>query len=243
MNVSPDSTLTIQVSPVSDLPVLARMRRALRSKLTRVWPTRYQSLCPPACAALVDTQSLQASQLLQHSGKCLVLFLPGDYAAHLETLANAAPCVRVHPDIGLAGQAAYLSWSVPATYPALPVTVWVRVAELIETLNERAAVSGNPVLPLVLVAGEVFAVSDIKVDDALRRQCETAMTACEGAPAGYSELERAKAQDKALKYGEQPWLLMRYELKNGGRRLAVNLAPVLRMCPGSKEQKGGSILG
>lgn len=243
MNTSPESTQTVHVSPVSDLPVLARMRRALRSKLTRIWPTRYQSLCPPACAALVDTQALQAPELMQFGNRTLVLFLPDDYAAHLETLANTAPCVRTHPDIGLARQTAYLSWTVPAAYLALPATVWVRVSELVETLKESKTVSGNSVMPLVLVAGEFFALGCIKADDTLSQQCTTAMTICESAPAGYSELELAKAKDKALKYGEQPWLLMRYELKNDGRRMAVNLAPVLRMCAGSKEQKSGSILG
>lgn len=180
---------------------------------------------------------------MQFGNRTLVLFLPDDYAAHLETLANTAPCVRTHPDIGLARQTAYLSWTVPAAYLALPATVWVRVSELVETLKESKTVSGNSVMPLVLVAGEFFALGCIKADDTLSQQCTTAMTICESAPAGYSELELAKAKDKALKYGEQPWLLMRYELKNDGRRMAVNLAPVLRMCAGSKEQKSGSILG
>ena len=230
MTASPDSTQFFGVSPVADLLVLVRMQRALRRKLTRIWPTRHQSLCPPACAALVDTQALEVPGLLQLSAKCLVMFLPDDYAPHLGELANTAPCVRVHPDIGLTRQTAYLTWSAPAVYPALPMTVWVRVSELLGTLDESAAMSGDPLLPLVLVAGEVFALGCINADDALRRQCATAMTACKAAPTGYSELELAKAQDKAMKYSEQPWLLMRYELKNAGRRLAVSLAPVLAAC-------------
>lgn len=86
MDASPGSTQPFYVCPVADLPVLVRMLRALRSKLTRVWPTRYQSLCPPACAALLDMQALQAPELLQLSSKCLVMFLPDDYAADLGEL-------------------------------------------------------------------------------------------------------------------------------------------------------------
>jgi len=241
MNAPDTSNQTPRLAKLADRPVLQRMQRALRTKLTRVWPTRYQSLCPPAYAALVDTQALEMPELLPTtSGKCLAMFLPQEYAAHLAALASMTPSVRIHPDIGLTRQTAYLSWSAPAVYPELPMTVWVRVSELLGTLEESAAMSGNSVLPLVLVAGEFFALGCIKADDTLRRQCAKAMTACEAAPVGYGELELAKAQDKALKYSEQPWLLMRYELKNDGRRLAVNLAPVLRMSPASTEQKGAA---
>lgn len=222
--------------------MLQRMQRALRAKLTRVWPTRYQSLCPPACAALVDTQALEMPELLPAtSGKCLVMFLPQDYCAHLAAMASMTPSVRIHPDIGLAQQVAYLSWSAPAIYGELPMTVWVKVSELVGTLKDSAALLNGSPLRLVLVAGESVVIGNIKSDEALRKQCAQAMTACEGAPKGYSEQELAKANDKALKYSEQPWLLMRYELKNGNARLAVNLAPVVGMRPTPTDLLGSTI--
>jgi hypothetical protein len=52
---------------------------------------------------------------------------------------------------------------------------------------------------------------------------------CATAPQGFSAQEIAQAQIKAEQYSERPWLFMRYELKNGTQRMAVNWAPVRRM--------------
>lgn len=241
MHARETSNQTYRLAKLRDLPVLQRMQSALRTKLTRVWPTRYQSLCPPACAALVDTQALEMAELLPPtSGKSLVMFLPQDYCAHLAALATMTPSVRIHPDISLAQQVAYLSWSAPAIYGELPTTLWVRVSELLGTLEDSTALWGGSLLPLVLVAAESVVIGNIKSDEALRAQCALAMTACEGAPKGFGEQELAKAKDKALKYSEQPWLLMRYELKNGNGRLAVNLAPVVGMRPAQADLLGST---
>ena len=67
------------------------------------------------------------------SGKCLVMFLPQDYVAHLAALASMTPSVRIHPDISLAQQVAYLSWSAPAIDGELPMTRWVKVSDLLGT--------------------------------------------------------------------------------------------------------------
>ena len=48
---------------VLDFPVLTDIERILRKHLTQVWPTRHMPKCPPACAALVDTDSLSLLSL------------------------------------------------------------------------------------------------------------------------------------------------------------------------------------
>ena len=241
MHARETSNQTPRVAKLRDLPVLQRVQRALRTKLTRVWPTRYQSLCPPACAALVDMRALKMAELMPAtSGKCLVMFLPQDYVAHLAALASMTPSVRIHPDISLAQQVAYLSWSAPAIDGELPMTLWVKVSDLLGTPDEKTAFTCDSNLPLVLVAGESVVIGGIKFDDTLHKQCAQAMTACESAPTHYSEQELAKAKDKALKYSEQPWLLMRYELKNGHVRLAVNLVPVVGMRPAQADLFGST---
>lgn len=230
MDATEASNQTSPVGKLANYPVLQRLRRALRHQLTRVWPTRYQALCPPAYAALVSADGLEMPELSAHtSSRCLLIFLPHDYAARLQTLATMKPCVRIHPDIGLLSQVAYLSWSAPSAPGELPMTVWVKLCELAGILDETTTPGETSTLPLVLAAGESFVIGAVEADDALRRQCAVAMTTCLRTPTGYSEQELIKAQETARKYSEQPWLLMRYELKNASKRLAVNMAPVVRM--------------
>ena len=76
------------------------------------------------------------------SGKCLAMFLPKDYLEHLQALASMAPALRIHPDISLAQQVAYLSRSAPACAGELPMTLWLKVSDLLGTLQEKTACTG-----------------------------------------------------------------------------------------------------
>lgn len=217
---------------LSDSPTLQRMQRALRNKLTCVWPTRNLPLCPPAYAGLVETAALDMPDVsLNAAPRTLVVFLPDDYRPYLRELVTQIPRVRIHPDISLLRQVTYLSWSASVAVGTLPLTLWVKAKDVLSALDENAVCVGTPSLPLVLVAGESVMLGGFVPDCVWRTQCNNALAACEAAPNGYSEQELTKASEKAEKYSEQPWLFMRYELKSGHTRLAVNWAPVQRMVP------------
>lgn len=214
---------------LSDLPPVQRMRQALRSSLTKVWETRRVPLCPPAFAALVDGVALDIPEFGRTDGKSLVVFLPTDFEPFLEALAKLTPTVRTHPDISLTRQAAYLSWSLPSVGHELPWTVWIQYDDVAKALVDNLGASDAPSLDLVFVAAGSVVVGRLTIDSVLRQNCIAAMVACEHPPQGFTEQELRKAQDKAKSYSERPWFLMRYELRNGDRRLAINYAPVRTM--------------
>ncbi len=215
---------------LSDLPPVQRMRQALRTNLTRIWETRRVPLCPPAFAALVDRVALQIPERAGTvGGKSLVVFLPADFEPFLDALASLTPIVRTHPDISMARQAAYLSWSLPSVGHELPWTVWIQYEDVAKALVDNPGPSDSPGLDMVFVAAGTAVVSRLTLDGVLRQNCNAAMVACEHPPEGFTQQELQKAEDKAKLYSERPWLLMRYELRNGDRRLAVNYAPVRTM--------------
>ena len=71
--------------------------------------------------------------------------------------------------------------------------------------------------------------ADVAPGDDVNSAGVEALIACEKPPAGVTAEQQAKAAIKLEFYGERPWLFMRYELKAGQRRLAVNWAPVVRL--------------
>ena len=224
-----DATLRIKLS---DSPVLQRAQRALRKHFTRVWPTRRLALCPPAHAGLFESDALDVPAMLTRcaSPKVLVVFLPADFAPHLAALAQMTPAVCVHADISLARQRAYLSWSATCQPGRLlPLTLWVELESVMKTMLECRRDDGSLSLSVVFVAGSEVAIGCIEGDFSARFERALAAAACP--VTGTTEAERVKAQAKAANYGEQPWLHMRYELRNENRRLAVNWAPVVRMYP------------
>lgn len=215
---------------LSQNPALQRMQRTLHLNLTRVWPTRRQPLCPSAYAGLVNAADLDLKVSPPLQGKALTVFLPSDFEPHLRSLlSESCPQVVVHPDISLARQAAYLSWSAPSVAGKLPLTLWVELSSLIDALAANEVETGTMSLPLVLVAGDSVAAADVAPGDDVNSACVEALIACEKPPAGVTAEQQAKAAIKLEFYGERPWLFMRYELKAGQRRLAVNWAPVMRL--------------
>lgn len=214
---------------LSDSPMLKRMRLALTKHLTRVWPTRRVPLCPPAFAGLVYPSDLEMPMLKEHpSSKALVVFLPGDYASHLEELRRQQPCIMIHADIGMTAQEAYLTWTLPAEPRQLPVTLWIDLPKLAADLEENLVFMGRLVMPIVFVSGQHVVQGEFTLSLADFRN---ALSQVEQAPSNVTPAELAKAADKAEKYSERPWRFMRYELKNGCRRYAVNWAQVFPMHP------------
>lgn len=228
---SPVVSLSALLNP-SEFTELHRIARDLRAHFTRLYPTRQKELCPPAFGELFDTSTLDLPGLtLMEGGTGLMVFLPYDCADQVAAMVQARPDVRVHPDLGLTAQKAYYSWSVPMPGSELPRTLWTYANRVQQALDANCAVLGRRSLPLVFVAGNAAAVGEWVQDDAMRERAQDALEYATLAPAGFSPVELQKAQQKATQYSERPWFLMRYELKSGNRRLAVNLAPIRKLAP------------
>ncbi len=218
---------------VLDFPVLTDIERILRKHLTQVWPTRHMPKCPPACAALVDTDSLSLLSLNSCQGpKTLLVYLPADFEPHLTALANESPAIRIHPDISLQQNGAYLAWSAPALPGKLPLTLWVELSAVVESLRMNKEMANLYVLPVVFFSGQSFVIRFLEPDTSVRKAYETALSQSQTPPQGFSDQERQKARTTAENYSERPWLFMRYEVKCGDRRHAVNWAPVCSISRG-----------
>ena len=226
-------SIHIHSSSPREFPELQRVQRALRDCLTQIWPTRYKPLCPPAYAGVVDTPELHVPGFVDEGpAKTLLAFVPSEFEPYLEMLVNMTPVVRIHFDVGLASQKPYLSWSLPATSNNLPLTLWVDLEELARVLKQEVCKITD--IGLMFVAGDSVAVGCFVPGQELRNECARAVAVCQHPPTGFSDAELQKAKSKAILYRERPWFLMRYELTNAGRRLAVNMLPVRRLCASAK---------
>lgn len=227
--ITPRSTQT-HILRLADFPAIWRMRRALTDHLTRIWPTRRKALTPPAMAAMTTVEAL-ASDLLDVVGhpqsKVLAVFAPPEFRDHIEALGVQCPRIRVQPDAGLTSQGAYLSWETGHGQP--PLTLWVEAGVVLDALEANPKIGERHVLPVLLVAGDTVVVTELAPDQDWLARANEAVEAAKAAPTGVSEFAQKKAATTAEKYSERPWLFMRYELKNGNERLAVNWAPVQRM--------------
>lgn len=216
---------------LSECPALLDLKRTLRTHFTKVWPTRYVAVCPPAYAAvrpygdLVPDAHDEAS-LCRDLRRALVVYLPNDYEASLAVLAKCDAVPRVHKDVGLLSSGAYWSWTLPAPKGELPRSVWVLCNEVQAALKENHMFLDEPMLPIVWVAGQKVVVSDWRPTAEVLEQGRKGMAIAAQRPSETDPATREAAAAKALRYGERPWLFMRYELRSGYGRLAVNWAPV-----------------
>ena len=153
--------------------------------------------------------------------------MPNDYIRHLTTLARSAALIRIHPDTSLTRQRAYLSWSCPGEAGKLPLTLWIELEAVFDTLIDHLVDTGKPTLPVVFVAGFDAVVG--RIERPTRDSFDRALATASLPVKVPSEQDRLKALKTAAAYSEQPWLFMRYELRNDNQRLAVNWAPVLRI--------------
>lgn len=154
---------------LADYPALQRMRRALRADLTRVWPTRRLPLCPPAVAALLQDGAHDLPALIPEQARhSLVIFVPADMTPHLEALAATQPSVRVHPDVSLQRQEAYLSWSVVTGTGRLAQAIWLRAADVAKALQESPTPSAQEhAIPVIWVASEAVVLGSLVVNQEL----------------------------------------------------------------------------
>lgn len=222
----------LQALQLTDCPAVMRMRSALIEHLTRVWPTQQHALTPPAMASLTPVDGLELQVPVSIAGtaaRALTLFLPDDFEAHLPALGRQIPRVRVQPDLSLRAQCAYVSLETGQGRP--PLTAWLEARAVLAALDENQAASGQAVLPLLLVAGQTVIVTEFAPDESWLTQARAALEAARQPPVGVTAQKLAKAQQKAERYSERPWLFRRYALQNGEERLGVNCAPVQRMHP------------
>lgn len=226
------STSPTQLLDTSDFLPLRRFRAKLQEHFTRLYPTRHKPLCPPAYGALFDSTSLELPGLAQiHGVKGLLVYLSQNYSHLVPTLVQRCPQVLVHPDIGLGRQRAYFSWTEQRNDGELPQTLWVPAAPLQAALQANNDSLMRPAMPLVFVAGNTIAVGELAQNDLLHVLTQRAIDSAKSTPTGYSPEALKKAQEKALLYSDCPWFLMRYELKNGNKRMAVSLAALCHMNP------------
>lgn len=208
------------------LHALHYIQIALRKNLCRIYPTRHLALNPPAQAVRVYANPLDIPCIPKAEGRdAIVVYLPDDYEPQLATMAETLPQVCVHPDIGLQSHTAYLSYSAPVRAGHLPLALWLELSELMAAHAENAENFEREGVPVILVAGKKVAVTWFAPDGTQLQKCRDALTAAQRCPTGYGVDDIVKARQKAERYGERPWLFMRYELKAGSQRSAVNWAP------------------
>lgn len=216
---------------LSECPEIQALQRGLKAEFTKIWPTRYLAICPPAYAGVrplgdLGLGSPSDGELSQDLCRALVVFLPADYEANLTALASSNAIPRVQQDIGLESSGAYWSWTLPAPAGQLPRSVWVLHDEVRESLEENFMLLDKWMLPTVWVAGQKAVVTNWRPTAELLAQGRNASTKALQEPKRVDPEALKAAKAKALRYGERPWLFMRYELRNGHGRLAVNWAPV-----------------
>lgn len=221
---------------LADCATLQRMRLALAAHLTRVWPTRLKALTPPAMAGLTTLEALALEDCFPLCGpqtRVLTLFVPPDFKEALPAMVQQPPRLRVQPDTSLTAQCAYVSWETRIGHP--PLAVWVEVDVVLQALEHNEQGLGLPVLPMLLVAGDLVVGSELMTYSDWTERAQAAIEHAARPPANVTEDALKKAAQTAQRYSERPWLFMRYELKNGDDRLAVNWAPVQKMHAGNAE--------
>lgn len=237
-NTTPDpapvcapSQPTAPTVALSDCAALLRLKQALTQHLTRIWPTRQKAMAPAAMAGITTVKELELEGLSVTMGDpeetALVVFAPADFEPHLQALCKQPPKLRVHPDTGLRSQGAYVSFETSHGHP--PLTLWVAAGAVLDLVKANIAHGGFPVLPCLFAAGNTVVMKEFMLDDAWLASAEAALVAASEPPTGISAAALAKAAVTAEKYSERPWMFMRYELKNGNERLAVNWARGKRM--------------
>jgi hypothetical protein len=81
-------------------------------------------------------------------------------------------------------------------------------------------------VPLILLAGDSTVATRFDPDEKLKEQCEKMrLMAAEPRPQPKADALE-KAQQSAARYGERPWLHMRYEMRIADQRVAVSWAPI-----------------
>ena len=217
---------------LSDYPGLRRAAYQLYTDSRRQYRTRLKEVAPPASAVAIHAQEIPAAERATHRDeKALLIRLPQDWETHLSVLASSRPIVLVQPDIGLDAQAAYVSWQLSSRDFSLPRALWLEVARVMDLSAHNRSIGGSEVVPLVLVAGQTFAVGEFSATAELMQQCHRALQHEAQKPPVGQAADLTKARQVATNYGERPWLFMRYDVRMDGRRVAVNWAALPEQLP------------
>lgn len=226
---------TIERLALNDCGALLRLKQVLTERMTQTWPTRLKPLTPAALAASVAWEDIElgcAGGIMADPGlRALVLLLPDEHEAHLQVLMQQMPTLRLHPDLDLRQQGAYVSWTTGCGQP--PQTVWVEADAVMADLCANERLMGLPTWPVVMVAGQSVAVCEHIPQRAWVNAVQAGISAATVPPPASAAALQA-AQEKAQKYSARPWLFMRYELYNRSEHLAVNWAPLQRMRSASR---------
>lgn len=216
---------------LSDYPNLRRAAYQLHTDSRLQYRTRLKQVAPPASAVVIRAQELPAADGEGHSDcQALLIRLPHDWEPLLEQLASEKPAVVVHPDIGLDAQAAYLSWSLSLPASPLPRAIWLEVARVLEVSAHNRSLGDDGMVPLLLSAGQTFVVTEFSAEPELMQRCQEALQD-EAKKPEVGNADVSKARQVAKNYGERPWLFMRYDVRIGGRRVAVNWAALPERLP------------
>lgn len=225
-------TTTPHLYSLFNFPNLRRASFQLYTDSRRQYRTRIKEVAPPAAAIVISAQEFPPAdgESSAADAQALLVRLPSDWEPYLQEVAAAAAEVIVQPDVGLDAQAAYLSMSVPMPSPQLPRAIWLEVAHVMELSAYNARICGNAAVPFAFSAGQTFVVTKFTPELEPMRRCEEALQA-EGKRPDVGKANLVKARQVAKNYGERPWLFMRYDVRVGARKVAVNWAAIVGRLP------------
>jgi hypothetical protein len=221
----------VNLYTLSDYPSLRRAAFQLYTDSRRQYRTRLKEVAPPAAAVVISAKELPAAGSNLHpDSQALLIRLPQDWEPYLQQLASLTPEVVLHPDVSLDSQAAYLSWSLSLPHFPLPRALWLEVIRVLELSAHNLEIGASGAVPLVLSAGQAFAMTEFIPELELTQRCHQAVQD-EAKRPDVGKADLTKARQVAKNYGERPWLFMRYDVRIDGRRVAVNWAATPERLP------------
>ena len=159
----------------------------------------------------------------------LVVVVPDDCGPSLVQLAEQAPRVRVHTDVGLNSRGAYLCWRAERL-GKLALEVWIDLQHIKRVVEGHRNFGDSPLqIHVVFMTSSQLAMGKFSMPPMLAHECLAALDEASAALPQVDEATLARARDKAEKYGERPWLHMLYELATPDGRMAVHWAPCVGM--------------
>ena len=221
-----DSSSSIIVYKATQFALIGQYRRDLEQSMSRVYASRHVNRPPRALARRVFPDALEIPELrLGFANAAALVYLPRECEAHLAAMASAPYAVHVHRDVGLQGQAAYVSLAAPALPGHYQAALWLELDILLQMHRENLTCEGVGSVPLILVAGSSLVVGHFNPQGHQLQRCRDALAMAAKPPATPSVQELEKAQRVVQNYGERPWLHMAYEMRIADQRLAVTWAP------------------
>jgi hypothetical protein len=206
--------------------LIGQYRRELEKSMSRVYASRRLNRPPRAIARRVFPDALEIPELpMGFANTAALVYLPRECEAHLAAMAGASHAVHVHRDVGLQGQAAYVSLAAPALHGQYQPALWLELDILLQMHAENRTCEGAGSVPLILVAGNSLVVGQFNPQGHQVQRCRDALAMAVKPPMTPSAQELEKAQRVVQNYGQRPWLHMAFEMRIADKRLAVTWAP------------------